>query len=217
VSKQPGVRNNGLRNPNSLSIVNEVECIQWLKNCLDILDLTTWRPPYKFEYPNGWDYERFEMPPDFAPKIIFNGVEELRFEPGWGDSTNVNHWTYAYLWWLKGIQSINVSNLIENLESLYSGLVNRNIVIRNIPVNKQVPIKVNLNEIKINGTDVNTFKGSVQMLNYITQKPMMLNLLIHVKQCKDNTAVIVEASPKNFNHILWKDLENLSENFNCNN
>ena len=30
-SKQPGLRSNGTRHPNSISIVNEVECIHWIK------------------------------------------------------------------------------------------------------------------------------------------------------------------------------------------
>ena len=31
-SKQPGLRSNGMRHPNSISIVNEVECIHWIKS-----------------------------------------------------------------------------------------------------------------------------------------------------------------------------------------
>ena len=32
--------------------------------------------------PANWEFERFSLPPGFAPGITYKGAEELRFAPG---------------------------------------------------------------------------------------------------------------------------------------
>ena len=216
-TKQPGLRSDGVRRPNALSIVDEVECIQWIKRSLDILDLNTWIPPYSLDIPNGWNIERFTLPAAFASQMNFRGVEELRFLHGWGDSTSAEYWSYEYLWWLNAGQEVNDVSLKTNLQALYTGLVGRNIISRQIPVNKQVTTNVKIKTIKIIADDKQTFEGDVHMLDYMTQKPMVLNLVIHVKDCsKENrTAVFVEVSPKPQTHSVWKELNQVEESFRC--
>ncbi len=70
-SKKPGVRSNGVRTPGSLSIVDEVDCIQWAKIALDIFDPITWTPPYIFPVLKDWSTERFALPPGFAPSFTW--------------------------------------------------------------------------------------------------------------------------------------------------
>jgi len=216
-AKEPGMRSNGLRNPNSLSIVDEVECIQWIKRCLDIFDPATWSPPYRLDVPEGWEVERFSLPAQFAPEMTFKGIEELRFTPGWGDSTSTEYWSYAYLWWLNKPSGIDAQSLKSNLQALYTGLVGTNITSRQIPLSKQVPTEVTVEKIKTNTGDVQTFQGRARMLDYMTQKPMTLNLIFHVKNClKENTvAVLVGVSPKSPNDPIWKTLNQLNETFEC--
>ena len=36
VSKQPGMRSNGMRHPHSWSIVDEIECIQWILKLFEL-------------------------------------------------------------------------------------------------------------------------------------------------------------------------------------
>ena len=148
VSKQPGLRSNGVRHPNSITIVNEVECIHWIKRCLNIFDVNTWKPPYQLIIPNGWTTEIFSLPPDFAPQIVYKGIEDIRFAPGWEDTKSDEHWTYSYLWWLEGTLVIDAGILQVNLKAYYDGLVARNITGRNIPVNKIVPTTAIVKKIK---------------------------------------------------------------------
>jgi hypothetical protein len=216
-ARLPGVRSNGTRHPNALSIVDEVDCVAWIKRTLDIFDATTWVPPYLLDVPKGWNIERFLLPADFAPQMTFKGVEELRFPPGWGDSTSTQYWSYAYLWWLNGAPEITAFNLQRNLEALYTGLVARNVTSRKIPSAKQVPTIVTIKQIKTAPGDVETFEGQTHMLDYMTEKPIVLNLLVHQKDCRkqDRTPVFVEVSPKATNHPLWKQMEGLSQTFKC--
>ncbi len=216
-AKQPGTRSNGTRNPVSLSIVDEAECIKWLKQKLDIFDANTWVPPYNLSVPEGWNTERFTLPPDFAPQISLKGVEDLRFTPGWGDTTSEEHWSYAFLWWLDGNPRINESSLQENLKAYYTGLVGRNIPIRKIPANKLVPVNVVIKKIKTTLNDTETYSGTISMLDYIAQKPITLNCIIHLKTCKtgNHTPVFFKISPKPPAHNIWKEFEKINESFDC--
>ncbi len=217
-SKQPGMRSNGIRHPNSFSIVDEVECIQWIKRELNIFDAKTWTPPYNLAVPPGWNIERFSLPPEFAQRIIFKGVEDLRFTPGWGDKTSEEYWSYAYLWWLEGNPKIDVGSLQQNLKDYYSGLVGRNIISRQIPAGKLVPTNTTIKKIKTTEGDTETYSGTVSMLDYMTQQPMVLNILIHIRNCgmQKRTAVFVEVSPKPFGHRVWKEFAIMNKGFQCN-
>jgi len=50
-----------------------------------------WNAPYNLNIPEGWDVERFLIPIEFAPQIPYEGIEDIRFTPGWG---NVNSKEY---------------------------------------------------------------------------------------------------------------------------
>lgn len=215
-SKQPGLRSDGTRHPNALSIVNEVECIHWLKRCLGIFDHNTWVAPYHLGIPAGWTTEHFSLPPEFAPQITFQGVEDIRFAPGWGDSKSDEHWTYSFLWWLEGSPKYDAAILQANLKAYYEGLVARNIA--GVPSNKLVTTAASVKKATTAPGDVATFSAFINMLDYHTQQPMTLNCLVHVKECSDqkNTAIYFEVSPKPVTHPVWKKMTLIGENFSCN-
>jgi hypothetical protein len=219
ISAKQGSRSNDIKNPTSLSIVDEAECIKWLKKNLDIFDINLWTPPYKFAVPTGWTTEHFSLPPDFAPQITYKGVEDLRFTPGWGDTTSEEHWTYAFLWWLDGNSKIDKSTLQQNLKLYYSGLVARNIPTRNIPANKIVSTVVSIKKIKPYLNDLETYSGTISMLDYHTQKPIVLNIVIHVKDSKtaNRRAVYFEVSPKPYSHFIWQKLNATGDSFEIKN
>lgn len=216
-SARPGLRSNGMRHPNSLSIVEESECIQWIKKSLHIFNPQTFVPPYKLPTLPGWDTELFELPPDFAEGFTYKGVEDIRFTGGWGDSTSTDYWSYAYLWWLDGNVSIDAVNLQTNLTKYYAGLVGRNIEPRHIPSSKIVPTVAAVKKIKTVDNDLATFSGDVHMLDYMMQKPIVLNLVIHVFNCgvPNHTAVFVEVSPSVASHKVWQQFAQIREGFKC--
>ena len=218
-SNQPGIRSNGQRHPNSLSIVDEVECVQWIKRSLNIFDAHTWLPPYELMTPAGWGVERFQLPPDFAPKLTFKGVEDVRFTPGWGEVKSEEHWSYSYLWWLDGTPKIDAEILENNLKLYYNGLVERNISSRNIPAEKIVPVVPAIKEIKAAVNDLETYSGTISMLDYHTQKPMILNCLVHVKATNtpNHSAIYFEVSPQPFSHKVWQQLHQIGAGFKMRN
>jgi hypothetical protein len=216
-SKQPGIRVFGQRSPFSWSVVDEADCIQWIKQSLKIFNPQTYLPVYQLAIPEGWSTERFALPPDFAKQLSVTGVEDLRFFPGWGDPNSEDHWSYAYLWWLEGRKDIDVSFLQDNLKILYTGLLNRNIKPRKIPMEKIYPVVVKMKNINAVSGDTKTFEGTVNMLDYINQEPMILNIIIHEKKCADKAhdILLFEVSPKSFSHPNWVKLNKLNADFSC--
>ena len=213
-SKQPGVRSNGLRNPNSLSIVDEVDCIQWLKKCLDIFDPNSWVPPYMLPIPAGWGVERFSLPPDFAPEIKCKGIEDIRFMPGWGEIKSEEHWSYGFLWWLEGRPVIDASVLESYLKAYYNGLVGRN-----VPAEKRIATTATIKKIKTSPGDIESFGGTISMLDYHALQPMILNCRIHMKKTGsvNNSAIYFEVSPQPLNHQVWEKLNTIGEDFRIKN
>ncbi len=213
VTGRQGWRSNGARNPDALSLVDEIACIQWLKKTLNMYDPITWVAPYKLDIPLGWSTERFAFPFDFAPQIPYMGMEEIRFAPGWADGSSEEHWAYAFLWWLEGKPQLTAQKLAMHLQDYYTGLVGRNIASRKIPGEKLVPVKAELKTISAAPGDKATFTGTVTMLDYLTQKPMTLNVVIHWKDLHqaDRSAVFFEISPRPRDHRIWTQLDALDK------
>lgn len=174
---------------------------------------------YNLIVPARWGKESFSLPPDFASQITYRGLEEVRFSPGWGDIESEEHWSYSFLWWLDGKPKIEPSILQSNLTAYYSGLVARNITSRNIPVDKIVPTIVSVKKIKTTSNDLETYNGTISMLDYHAQQPITLNCLIHVKgiQNSNHSAIYFEISPQPFSHSVWKKMNEIGESFDAKN
>jgi hypothetical protein len=177
----------------------------------------TFVPPYQLIVPENWTTERFSIPIEFAPSIPYNGIEDLRFAPGWDNSSSEDYWTYSYLWYLDGKAQFDAQIMEKNLEAYYTGLIGRNIERRKIPNEKQFPVKATFEMVKTDDGDLSTFKGSVNMLDYMAQQPIKLNCLVHVSECpgKDNTFVFYEVSPQEEGHPIWNTLNKIWGEFRC--
>jgi hypothetical protein len=211
-ANQPGMRSNGDRNVFAFSIVDEVDCIQWIMKELR---------PYKYPVPDGWRGEPYSLPPYFAPEVKFQGVEEVRLPSGWGVAGSPEYWSVALLWWLKAGQKIDAAALQENMRAYYDGLVvtGGGPVKHQIPADKMVTTKVEIRAIKTEPGDVNTYAGTVDMLDYMAMKPMRLNFFAHIRDCGDpgHIPVFLELSPKPYDDAIWDQLKELKKRFTLNN
>lgn len=219
IPAKPGMNSNGTRRPTSISIVEEVECIQWIRKQLGIIDVATWSPPYHLAVPQGWNTERFALPADFAPGMNYIGIEDLRFAPGWGNNNSEEYWSYCYLWWLEQRPITSVENVTLNLKKYYEGLVGRNIISRKIPAAKVIPVDVAVKKIKPHTGDLETYSGTVSMLDYMTEQPIVLNITVHVSACTEEkrTAIFVMVSPKKSGTGAWIEFDKTWNSFQCTN
>ncbi|MCX6319462.1 MAG: hypothetical protein NTW29_19450 [Bacteroidetes bacterium] len=212
-----GVRTTGVRNPNSFSVVDETECIHWIKKALGIFDPVTWMPPYDFSMPAGWTIERFPIPIQFAPQIPYKGVEDVRFAPGWGNSASEEYWSYVFLWWVEGKQQLDTALIRKYLFSYYNGLIEDNIRRRSIPASKVVTTTVQVKAMEKTSKEETCFSGSVKMLDYMQQIPITLNFKAKAMYCETagHTAIFFEISPKPTTHQVWKNLDKAGYRFEC--
>jgi len=176
-----------------------------------------WDAPYTLNFPKGWDIERFLIPIEFAPEIPYKGVEDIRFAPGWGNAKSDEYWSYAFLWYLDGSPEITAEIVANNLKAYYTGLVGRNIEPRKIPADKLVPVKTAIKKVGPDKGDIKTFRGTVYMLDYMEQKPIILNCIVHLKSCpgKNKAFIFNEISPKPYSDTIWQSLNQLWTEFNC--
>lgn len=176
-----------------------------------------WEAPYNLDIPKGWGVERFLIPIEFAPAIPYKGIEDIRFTPGWGKIATDEYWSYAFLWYLDNEPVLDAKVIEKNLIAYYTGLNNINTDKTKTDSTKLIPVKAS---IKIRATekgDAKTFGGTVSMPDYMTQKPITLNFIIHIRSCEsqNKTFVFHEASPKPYTDNVWKSLDQLWINFKC--
>lgn len=178
-------------------------------------DGKNWEAPYKLSIPKGWDVERFLIPIEFAPQIPYKGVEDIRFTPGWGNIKSDEYWTYAFLWYLDGSPKINKKIIEDNLRAYYTGLVSRNIKPGKISADKIISTKTFVKQVTTYKGDTKTFNGTIEMPDYMEQKPMILNCIIHIKpyKQKNKTFIFNELSPRPFTDSTWVNINQLWTDF----
>ncbi|AYB33550.1 hypothetical protein [Chryseolinea soli] len=181
-------------------------------------DAEKYVPSYALTIPQGWGVERMGVPIDFAPSIPYKGVEDLRFAPGWSNPKANDYWTYAFLWHLEGRPESNPQTIEKNLTAYYNGLIGRNIEKRKIPKEKLVQVKVKIKQAATDKGDLQTYSGTIDMLDYMAQLPITLNCVVHIKLCpleQNNTFMFYEISPRPADNSIWKELNNLWTTFEC--
>ncbi len=172
-----------------------------------------WEAPYHLSIPEGFTFERFLVPISFAPSINYKGVEDIRFTPGWANAKSDEYWTYAFLWWLDGTPNFDAAIIESNLKAYYAGLA----VANNVPAEKRIPVKTSFKETKTAKGDLKSFSGTIEMVDYMTQKPLTLNAVVHLRRCteENKTVVFYQLSPKPTTHNNWINLNKLWLDFKC--
>lgn len=170
---------------------------------------------YYLPTPEGWEPETFSFPIEFAPNIPFSGQEEVRFTPGWGNTASEELWSYCFVWWINGDSKIDAPSLKKYLEEYYNGLVSRNIIKRKIDSAKVVPTVATV--LESGQKPSHEFTASVDMLDYMSVRPVKLNIKVHVKDClvEGKKAVFFSISPQPLSHRIWKQFAEVKEGFKC--
>ncbi|MEY2900933.1 MAG: hypothetical protein RLY89_39 [Bacteroidota bacterium] len=178
-------------------------------------DPKKWEPPYSLEIPAGWEVERFPIPISFAPKILYKGVEDFRFAPGWSKQASTEYWSYAFLWYLDGKQNLTANIIETNLKEYYTGLIAVNK--RDASINNFKDVRTLFKQVATQQGDVKTFNGSIYMLDYMSNKPISLYCKVHLRSCEgqNKTFIFYQLSPKDYTDKVWLSLDGLWTGFRC--
>lgn len=170
---------------------------------------------YYFEQPKEWTHERFAIPMAFAPSIPLKGLEDIRFTPGWSKTESSEYWSYAFVWFVDPVQSIDAATLQQYLSAYYSGIAAANA--DTTRAKALLPAIATISKVKTIEGDMLTCTGTVAFTNFLTWQPLLLNLKVRVKQCVEvgKTVFIVEASPQPTAHTVWTSLDRLAATFRC--
>jgi hypothetical protein len=166
----------------------------------------TTQSTYNLPLPQGWGKEVFPLPINFAPAINYKGHEEIRFTPGWGDSTKTDYWSYAFLWCLDSDPNMNDSIVESNLRYYYDGLIRSNSQQFHISNAMMFPTETSFEKIAPVNGDQQTFTGTIKMLDYLRQQPQVLNSMVHLKFCSAVNKPVTDSVWIGLNR-LWTDFE----------
>lgn len=176
-----------------------------------------WEAPYHLPIPKDWGFERFLIPISFAPSILYKGVEDIRFTPGWAKTKSDEYWTYAFLWYLDGKVKTDEKIIAENLKAYYTGLFSINTDSAKKASVKLIPITTAFKKTATDKNDSETFSGTIEMMDYLQLKPITLNCIAHLKYYPDDnkTFIFYKLSPKPFTDNVWSGLNRLWLDFKC--
>ena len=202
------------------NILIVMSCLFFLKaagQSNEKFDGKKWQAPYSLSIPKGWGIERFLIPIEFAPSIPYKGVEDIRFTPGWGKSETGEYWSYAFLWYLDNTATPDAKATEKNLIAYYTGLINTNVDKNKLDSIKSTGVNASIKKRATYKGDTKTFQGTVSMIDFLTLKPIVVNLVIHVRSCEgqDKVYFFYEVSPKPYTDSVWNGLDQLWTDFDC--
>lgn len=164
--------------------------------------------------PDNWKSEIIPFPMGFAPEIDFVGFEDLRFSPGWSDSTHQNFWTYCFVWYIEKDSAMTERKLTESFNSYYDGLMG-------------VDMKNEKDTTHVNQLDkalclfVKTdegFSGKMRVYDsFFTKDYMTLNIKVKESFCpKTNKQIVLcDISQQAFDHEVWEIFDDVRVIVKC--
>ncbi len=171
--------------------------------------------PQLLKEPADWQFERFALPPGFAPGFRFKGAEELRFSPGMFRKDTVDYFTYAFVAELENTTSVSQADIQYYLSDYFRGLCgstarNRKLVIDSSKITVSVERKK-----EVPANDV-IYNASVNVFGVFTDgAPVKLNMEIKVLPAVSTkkTYLFFIASPQPKTHKEWDTLYRLQKQF----
>ncbi len=170
--------------------------------------------PQLLKQPTDWQFERFPLPPEFAPNISYKGVEELRFSPGMFVKDSPNYFTYALVAELNNINSIARDDIKNFLLEYFKGLCSSTAKERKLSIDtSKITVSVDKNASTGKGAYYNATLDIFGV--FADGAPVRLNAEIRVLNDKatSKTYIVYIASPLNKTDPVWVKLRSIQNNF----
>lgn len=171
--------------------------------------------PQLLKEPANWEFERFTLPPVFAPDFPYKGAEELRFSPGMFSKDTATYFTYAFVAQLDDITAISQNEIRDYLLKYYKGLCSSTAKDRKLVIDTT---KITAALEKKKGTAPNEviYNGSVNLFGVFADgAPVKLNMEVKIliDTAAKRTYLIFIASPRERTDALWKKLYEIQSEF----
>ena len=190
---------------------------------LDLSSLRAWNTP------PGWRAETIPFPLPFAQDLHHQGIEELRFAPGFFDPSAPGYFSYAMIWWLRDREPLTAEQLSLELLHYYQGLCN---AVRTSQLTPQQPyFSAHLSPTDTDLPGWDSMSGEAHLYDaFKTGQPLTLQLRVYQRECGPSTdqdatlhtqkqlhrAIILLASPQPTSAQIWTELLLRRDQFSCN-
>src|SRR4029079_374814 len=164
--------------------------------------------------PPNWQFERFALPPEFAPNIPYKGVEELRFSPGMFVKDSAGYFTYAFVAELDNINSISQDNIKDYLFEYFKGLCSSTAKQRKLSIDTS-KIAVSIDKNASAGKDAH-YNATLDIFGVFADgAPVSLDMEIKVMNAKAASKIylVFIGSPLNKSDEVWATLRSIQNNF----
>ena len=171
--------------------------------------------PQLLEEPATWAFERFPLPPVFAPNIPFRGVEELRFAPGMFKKDSTDYFTYAFVAQLDSTISISQNGVRNYLLNYFTGLCRSTANDRKLGIDTS-KITVYIEKKKGLPRSEIIYNALLNVFGVFADgAPVKLNMEVKVlrKPADRKTYVVFIASPLDKTHDVWEGLYKIQKHF----
>lgn len=186
---------------------------------LTISEFSLWAQEHKPELlpqPEKWEFERFPLPPAFAPAITYRGVEELRFAPGMFVKDSSLYFTYVFVVQLENVVTISQAEIHDYLLNYYRGLCRVTASDRKLTIDTtQIDVTVEKQKDVSSSEPIYNAKANIFGV-FADGAPVKLNLEIKVLTDSPGkrTYLYIIASPHKKTDPTWKKLLQLRKEFN---
>jgi len=164
--------------------------------------------PQLLKEPATWQFERFALPPVFAPSILYKGAEELRFAPGMFKKDSPDYFTYVFVAQIDNVIAISPADIRNYLLSYYKGLCSATAKDRKLSIDTS-----QINAVVIKKKDAPAkeavYNATVNLFGVFADgAPIKLNMEINViiNAPAKYTYLLFIASPRDKKEPLWNDL-----------
>jgi hypothetical protein len=171
--------------------------------------------PQLLKEPTSWQFERFALPPGFAPGIPYKGVEELRFSPGMFKKDSATYFTYAFVAQLDSVTAISQMEVNVYLFKYFNGLCSSTAKDRKLVIDTSKIAVVTLKKKGLPAGEV-VYSGSLSIFGVFADgAPVTLNIEVKVvkNMAVKKTYLIFIASPLDKENMIWKDLYKIQKEF----
>ena len=170
--------------------------------------------PQLLKQPAYWQFERFTLPPQFAPTITYKGAEELRFSPGMFIKDSANYFTYAFAAEFDNINTISQDDIKNYLLTYFKGLCSNTAKQRKLSIDTS-KITVAIEKAKVENSS--TFYNATLHIFGVFADGGPVTLNMEIKTMDDKAAskiyLVFIASPLDKSDKVWAELHSIQNSF----
>lgn len=164
--------------------------------------------------PDNWRSEIIDFPLEFAPSLSYSGTEYIQFAPGWGKKDAEDYFSYVLLWKINQDPLLSSKKLEAEMETYFDGLMEA--VSKSDSSAVKVILKPKAFFEKVNDS---VYAGKIITYDaFTTKKEVRLNTIVNTSYCnaQQKHLVLFKVSPQTHEHSIWKRMEKVAIDLDCN-